>query len=312
MGIKAPYWLLAVCLMAACSKQAEPPREIPVYDLKFDARSSGTALVAEGDTLGNIANRYALTLDDIIRANMIAGDRIMAGQRLVLPPPRSYTVQGGDSIDRIARMFDTDVESIAAENNLHQPYTLQYGQTLEIPQQRQEPERMGELRAPDTQSYDSIETQPLDGYTPQSDSAVMAEPLQPSPINNPSAGGTGKFARPVHGDVVSGFGPKAGGMYNDGINIAAKAGTPVSAAQSGTVAFAGQGPEGYGNMVLVKHDDGYFTVYSHLSQISVNEGASVPQGAMLGRVGATGKVKEPQLHFEIRKGTQPVDPAGLL
>ncbi|NBX66112.1 MAG: LysM peptidoglycan-binding domain-containing protein [Proteobacteria bacterium] len=314
MGIRLPSLLLVTCMLAACSNQAGAPRDIPVYDLKFEARSSGTALVAEGDTLGQIANRYALTLNDIIRANMISGTQVMAGQRLLLPPPRTYTVQSGDTIDRIARMFDTDMETLATANNLYPPYALQFGQMLQIPQDQQhEPIKTGDLRGPSTPAYDSIETQPLDSYKPQPDKSVMAEPLQPAPVRNtiPTIP-TNRFARPLDGNVVSGFGPKAGGMYNDGINIAAKAGTPVSAAQNGIVAFAGQGPEGFGNMVLVKHDDGYFTVYSHLSQINVNEGASVPQGAMLGRVGATGKVKDPQLHFEIRRGTTPLNPEDYL
>lgn len=312
MGIRLPVLVLAVCFLASCSKQAEKPHEIPVYDLKFDARSSGTALVEEGDTLGGIANRYALTINDIIRANMLEGDRIMAGQRLLLPPPRVYTVQAGDSLDRIARMFDTDTEKLAAANNLHPPYGLQFGQTLNIPQdQTQKHEEVSELRAPKIR-YQSIEAEPLGGKdAPKSDSAVMAEPLQPAPVKN-TATAAKKFARPVEGRVASGFGPKAGGMYNDGINISAKAGTPVQAAQTGTVAFAGEGPDGFGNLVLLKHEDGYFTVYAHLSQISVSEGAAVAQGASVGRVGATGKVKEPQLHFEIRQGTTPLNPEDYL
>ena len=123
---------------------------------------------------------------------------------------------------------------------------------------------------------------------------------------------TGRFAWPATGRIVSGFGPKPGGRYNDGINIAVPAGTPVKAAEDGIVAYAGTGISGFGGLVLIKHADGWVTAYAHNDALSVGRGDRVTKGQVIARSGATGSVDEPQLHFEIRRGRTPVDPVRLL
>lgn len=292
-----------ICL-AACSPG--PARPVPVYDLKLDGRSSGTALVRPGDTLGSVASRYGLTIDDLIRAN--GGDLVRPNQRLDLPPPRQYTVQPGDSLDIVARMFDSNVETLARANNLDWPYRVRPGQVLVIaPPSAPAPVSASDLTAA---PLGAVEAQPLDA--PVSNVSKTSVPRAPRPPVTPAAPSAPRYARPVAGDITSAYGPKPGGLFNDGINIAAKAGTPVKAAAFGTVAFAGDGPPAYGKMVLLKHADGYFSVYAHLSQVLVRDGAALSQGQLLGRVGATGSVREPQLHFEIRHGTKALDPAKFL
>ncbi|GAB5471529.1 MAG: hypothetical protein Kilf2KO_45590 [Rhodospirillales bacterium] len=120
------------------------------------------------------------------------------------------------------------------------------------------------------------------------------------------------FDWPVTGKVISGYGPKKGGLRNDGVNIAAPAGPPVRAAESGVVAYAGGDLKGFGKLVLIKHQDGYVTAYAHNSQILVRRGETVRRGDVIARVGETGNVDTPQLHFEIRKDASPVDPTGLM
>ncbi len=120
------------------------------------------------------------------------------------------------------------------------------------------------------------------------------------------------FDWPVAGKVISKFGPKKGGLHNDGINIAAPAGTPVRAAESGVVAYTGGDLKGFGKLVLIKHQDGYVTAYAHNSQVLVRRGETVRRGDVIARVGETGNVDTPQLHFEIRKEAKPVDPNGLM
>ncbi len=120
------------------------------------------------------------------------------------------------------------------------------------------------------------------------------------------------FDWPVTGKVISTHGPKAGGLHNDGINIAAPEGTPVRAAESGVVAYTGGDLKGFGKLVLIKHSDGYVTAYAHNSQILVQRGETVRRGDVIARVGKTGNVDTPQLHFEIRKDAKPVDPAQLM
>ncbi len=119
---------------------------------------------------------------------------------------------------------------------------------------------------------------------------------------------TGRLLWPVKGKVISTFGPKPDGLHNDGLNIAAAKGATVVAADNGVVAYAGNELRGFGNLLLVKHSDGFITAYAHLDRISVERGAAVKRGQAIGTVGQTGSVTSPQLHFELRKGSQAVDP----
>jgi murein DD-endopeptidase MepM/ murein hydrolase activator NlpD len=120
------------------------------------------------------------------------------------------------------------------------------------------------------------------------------------------------FLWPVQGDVLTKYGPTTGGTQNDGINIKAAEGTPVLAADAGTVAYAGNELRGYGNLVLIKHADGWMTAYAHNSKILVTRGQKVQRGQVIARVGATGAVTEPQLHFEVRRGSRALDPMDYL
>lgn len=133
--------------------------------------------------------------------------------------------------------------------------------------------------------------------------------LAPSP---PRSSGQQSFLWPVRGRVISGYGTASGGTHNDGINIAAPEGTTVVAADSGTVAYAGNELRGYGNLILIKHADGWMTAYAHNAQLLVKRGEHVQRGQAIARVGATGAVNAPQLHFEVRKGTRALDPADFL
>jgi murein DD-endopeptidase MepM/ murein hydrolase activator NlpD len=116
----------------------------------------------------------------------------------------------------------------------------------------------------------------------------------------------------VRGRILSTFGPKADGLHNDGINIAARAGAPVIAAENGVVVYAGNELRGFGNLLLVRHADGWITAYAHLDKMLVKKGQKVTRGQAIGTVGTSGGVSQPQLHFEIRRGTQAVDPAKFL
>jgi murein DD-endopeptidase MepM/ murein hydrolase activator NlpD len=129
----------------------------------------------------------------------------------------------------------------------------------------------------------------------------------------PAAGsGKGPFVWPVQGKVINTFGSSTDGLKNDGINIAAPSGSPVVAAADGVVAYAGNELRGFGNMILIRHEGGYVTAYAHNDSLLVKKGDKVKRGQIIARVGATGAVFGPQLHFEIRKGTQPVDPMTYL
>ncbi len=132
------------------------------------------------------------------------------------------------------------------------------------------------------------------------------------PIPKPPPRAGEKFLWPVEGRLVLNYGPKKSGLHNDGINIAAARGAPVLAAENGVVAYAGNELRGFGNLLLIKHADGWMTAYAHNETILVGRGEPVRRGQIVARVGNSGNVTVPQLHFEIRKGTRAVNPNGLL
>jgi biotin carboxyl carrier protein len=122
----------------------------------------------------------------------------------------------------------------------------------------------------------------------------------------------GRFPWPVRGPIVASYGSTANGGRNDGINIAAPRGTPIRAIAAGEVAYAGNELRGYGNLVLIKHDDGWISAYAHCDQLLVKKGDKVAAGQVIAKVGTTGGVSEPQLHFELRRGKRAVDPREFL
>ncbi len=125
--------------------------------------------------------------------------------------------------------------------------------------------------------------------------------------------GDGTFQWPVRGRVVSDFGSYASGQRNDGINISAPYGEPIRAAANGTVSYEGNELKSYGNLVLMRHDNGYVTAYAHADHFIVSKGDRVTRGQVIGYVGNTGDVSGPQLHFELRRGARdPINPRPLL
>jgi murein DD-endopeptidase MepM/ murein hydrolase activator NlpD len=126
------------------------------------------------------------------------------------------------------------------------------------------------------------------------------------------SGAMSSFRWPVRGRVIAGFGSKPNGTQNDGINLAVPEGTPIKAADDGVVAYAGNELKGYGNLVLISHTNGFVSAYAHASELMVKRGDTIKRGQVIAHAGQTGNVTSPQLHFEIRKGSTPVDPTQYL
>lgn len=144
-----------------------------------------------------------------------------------------------------------------------------------------------------------------------------AEPAKPhgatpatTPVSTPAAtaGGAASFRWPVKGKVITSFGPREDGTHNDGINISVPAGTDVQAAEGGTVAYAGNELKGYGNLVLIRHDENWVSAYAHNDQLLVKRGEKIKRGQIIAKAGKSGTVEQPQVHFELRQGSKPVDP----
>lgn len=180
------------------------------------------------------------------------------------------------------------------------------------PQAAAEPEPQA---APQVAAVPPVPAQ-IPAPAPAAPAATVTPPSQPAPRadadSEPPPRSGRSFAWPVRGRILSTFGTKPDGTHNDGLNIAARAGAPVIAAENGVVVYQGSELRGFGNLLLLRHADGWITAYAHLDRVLVKKGQRVTRGQAIATVGTSGGVDLPQLHFEIRRGTQAVDPAKFL
>ena len=273
---------------------------VVVITLLFVGACNGVR-VKKGDTLYSISKRHDVPMRAIIEENNLKPPYTLSiGQYLTLPREKTYRVRSGDTLYSIATRNGMTVSSLAKINNISAPYTIHRGQVLKISSWTD-----GETQVAST----TIKS--VGGGSVAADR--QAEVAQRKNVKNPTAfNGKAnvpkaqmgkKFSWPVSGKVVSPF-----GNGNDGINIAGKAGTPIKAADSGTVAYAGSELKGYGNLILIKHKDGWITAYAHNRKLLVKKGATVQKGQKIAEMGDTGGVKTPQLHFEIRYKAKVVNP----
>ena len=259
----------------------------------------GRVTVRDGDNIYAIAARYGVPPTSIIRDNQIGPPyAVVVGQVLRLTPPRTHVVGPEDSIYSLSQRYAVSQYQLAEANGVEAPFTLEVGQRLILP--------------------DQLDFSVLD-VAPQATTVAAAVPPPPVPAATPAVrkrfvapSGTGAFRWPIEGEIVTEFGPAARGVHNDGVNIAAAAGTDVRAAARGTVAFVGREIKSFGTLILVKHDGGIITAYAHLGEVLVKEGDVIEVGQKIATVGQTGKVDSPQLHFEIRRSRKPIDPRTLI
>lgn len=300
--------ILSVLLLSGClSTTSRAP--VTAYGAGEGEGSAGVHIVQGGDTLWSISKRYDIAMNEIVYTNeMSAPFMLNSGQRLKLPPPNDYRVRGGDSLYSISRLFDVSTSDIARMNNLSAPYHIHAGQTLKLPSTIKH-------SAP-TYSQAALQ-KPLDlrpnstAVKPSAKPSNKPNVAHPDIAKPPPRSGS-SFLKPVNGRIISGYGPKQGGLHNDGVNIAAPRGTAVSAAENGVVVYSGSDLKGYGNLVLMRHDGGYMTAYAHMHSVGVSKGQVIKRGQSIGSVGSTGSVSTPQLHFEVRKGTKAIDPKGYI
>ncbi len=210
------------------------------------------------------------------------------------------TVSAGDTLYSLSRKYSVPVNDLAVMNNISAPFTLSVGQQIKIPQ-------TSVAQADNTVKTDSVNVKQ---NVKQEQVKISSDPTKKLPTI--TARTSSKFSWPVRGKTISEYGAKSNGLFNDGINISAARGTVVGAAENGVVAYAGNEVKGMGNLVIIQHSDGWMTVYAHMDSMMVKRGTKVTVGQKIGTVGMTGKVDEPQLHFEIRKGTKAYNPTGYL
>lgn len=244
-------------------------------------------------------------------------------------PPSMHFVNRGDTLASIARKNHISAAELARANGLDPSAKLKLGTKLTVPGAKTAavaaPVAAPVGAAPVAGTLQPVAVAPA----PATKMAAVAAPVQSARLAQATANVEEKaveapakaaettsalptFRWPVRGKVVTTYGAKTNGKSNDGINLAVPEGTPVKAAEDGVVAYSGNELKGYGNLVLVRHSNGYVTAYAHASELLVKRGDTIKRGQVIAKSGQSGEVASPQLHFEIRKGSSPVDPLQFL
>ncbi len=240
----------------------------------------------------------------------------------LLPTPPVHTVASGDTLAKVAHKYRVSIREIAVANGITPETPLRVGTRLTIPVRTGAPPS-GHPAKPPTSASVVAQTKPApQAYTPaaaapakMASSETAANVRLASPVEMPSEAGPNgapAFRWPVRGRIVNNFGARVNGSPNDGIDLALPEGTPVRAAEDGVVAYAGNELKGYGNLVLVRHSNGFVTAYANASELMVKRNDQVHKGQVILKSGQTGNAATPQLHFEIRKNSAPVDPMQYL
>ena len=326
------------------------PRSVAAAPASAPAAGNGTTIiVGTSDTLDGLSKRYNVSQAAILQANGYRGPRALSpGQSLIIPrqgtvaasavaaaPVRTaaasttHYVNRGDTLMSISRKNNVPVAELARANGLSPTAQLKLGTKINVPAARTAAaaptgSAPAPLGAPSTIAaapvapvttaparVAAVEPQQKARLASATPTPEVATPESPTKVAD-ATGALPTFRWPVRGRVATGYGAKTNGKSNDGINIAVPEGTPVKAAEDGVVAYAGNELKGYGNLVLVRHSNGYVTAYAHASELMVKRGETIKRGQVIMKSGQSGEVGSPQLHFEIRKGSSPVDPLQFL
>jgi murein DD-endopeptidase MepM/ murein hydrolase activator NlpD len=270
------------------------PRPVPAYT-EPQAKVQGHRIkVAKGDTLSSLSRRYGVPVEQIISANDLPDGRLAQGQELVLPGVTAAKAAAVAKAQSRVRTVKTEVIAAPKPTSLAE-------------------EEAAEAQGQDAGGKQAAKTN--EGGNPANGIAASSETTGPQkrvasvdqlPTPDPMSGNS--FRWPVKGRVIAGFGTKPDGGHNDGIDVAVPQGTSVKAAENGVVAYSGNELKGYGNLVLIRHANNWVSAYANNEELLVKRGDKVRRGQIIAKAGATGAVSQPQVHFELRKGSRPVDP----
>ncbi len=315
----------------------QPPYRL-TGGMKLQIPAQREHVVLAGDSLYDISRRYGVDVSTLIRLNNIAPPyEITPGQRLLLPAPVAAQSVAGVTAGEVATSAPATGASSSTITVVELPppgapageapaaapatgstagtvpATGSSGSTAPLPPPDGSPSAVPlpqpPTAAPATAAPSGAAPE-NSGNVPDAQTATIQPP--PASVPQPAPLTAGRFLWPVNGKIISAFGPKEGGLHNDGINIAAPAGTPVRAAENGVVAYAGNELRGFGNLLLIRHADGWISAYAHNETLLVKRGDTVTRGQTIARVGQSGNVTSPQLHFELRRGADAVDPLKYL
>jgi murein DD-endopeptidase MepM/ murein hydrolase activator NlpD len=291
--------------------------------------------VGYGETVESIARKNNVPASAVMQTNGIRdASQIRPGQRLVIPRYVSnssqtaaahapvqpaaggkvHVAQSGDTLMSIARRNGVTLTALARANHIQSSTKLSVGDRLTIPAGGHPVAVAHPAPAPQVVQPRAVPAQKVASAPVQDARVAKEEPhsTETAVKTAEPSGAMPSFRWPVRGRVIAAFGSKPNGTQNDGINLAVPEGTPIKAADDGVVAYAGNELKGYGNLVLIRHSNGFVSAYAHASELMVKRGDTIKRGQVIAHAGQTGNVTSPQLHFEIRKGSTPVDPSQYL
>jgi murein DD-endopeptidase MepM/ murein hydrolase activator NlpD len=320
-GLKKPYWVSAGTVLLVPGVVTPTAPRTTLQAQKQQVEEQGTSLAVE--------------------------EEINATPKKVGASAGAHTVGSGETLYSLGRKYGVSPFEIAQANGLARDASLSVGQNVKIPgasakvasaspKLAEKPKQVAEETITDEEPQvfakpgkkklviDEEPKQEAAVTEPKAEEPVVEEKVAEVPVKKElklkepkveTAAPTSQALAlrwPVRGKVISDYGPKSGGLKNEGINISVPEGTSIRAAESGVVAYAGNELKGYGNLILIRHDGGYVTAYAHAKELIVKRGDKVKRGDVIAKAGQTGAVSSPQVHFEVRKGPAALDPNKFL
>jgi murein DD-endopeptidase MepM/ murein hydrolase activator NlpD len=306
-----------------------PPREMG-SSAGWSAQGGSPIVVAQGENAQILANRYGVPVDALVRTNGLStASQIQPGTRLIIPVynaalAASSGVRGAPKATAIkvaakAKVLGEPPRTLAERAAQLKTANARAAKTASVARSARVNQKEAQSAIQNGRGQKTLAAagETTASPNPANQAAVPPGKSQTGQGRNQTAGAAGapvseaanpEFRWPARGRIIQAF--KAGG--NDGINIALPEGTSVKAAESGVVAYAGNELKGYGNLILIRHPNGFVSAYANTSEIEVKRGDTVKRGQTIAKSGQSGNVSTPQLHFELRKGTTPVDPTQYL
>ena len=302
-----------------------------------DPTGDQAIVVAPGETLYSISRRHNVSVVKLMELNELSDSNLSVGQRIMVPgsaqnasirqAPKAYkpvarvvksgtySVRSGENFQSIARKLGVNASELADINGITDTGSIRAGEVLILPTSRVKakmvkksprPVAKVQSRGPQDLTVRSVKTKTIKLGTRKS----LIKTVAKAPVikRTKKAKGPIAFRWPVRGRIIGKFGARGDGTHNDGINLAVPSGTRVKAAGPGIVAYAGSELKGYGNLVLIRHANDWVSAYAHNNKLLVKRGDEIKRGQIIARSGKSGSVEQPQIHFELRKASKPVDP----
>tara|TARA_A100001015_G_scaffold321102_1_gene450135 strand:- start:3326 stop:4168 length:843 start_codon:yes stop_codon:yes gene_type:complete len=241
-------------------------------------------IVKKGENLFIISERFNISLNNLIKINNINSPyKIFPNQKLRIPQNLVHRIKKGDTLYSISRKYKVNRSKLYELNKIKPDQKIFVGDSLIIPIEE----------GSESIGFENIEKK---------------KPRKKEIFSNSRP----SFIWPTKGEIILEFGKIKSGFHNDGINIKSEENSPVMASEGGEIIYTGNEIPGYGNLILIKHQNNWVTAYSHLKHIIYKKGYVVSKGEKIGLIGKTGNVNQPQLHFEIRKGKKALNPSNFL